>query len=279
MIKYGIDVSEHQGKIIWKNVKSDFAVIRAGYGRDISQKDKFFEENYNGCKENNIPCGAYWYSYAVTADEAGKEAAVCLETLKGKVFEYPIFFDIEEPRQLALGRKVCTEIAKAFLEKIEKAGCWAGIYSSKSYLETYIDESLRKRYAVWVAHYGVSKTSYSGQFGIWQKSNKGSIRGIGGNVDLNECYIDYPSLMKDAGLNGYSKPATGKKIKHTKGEKITLASDTVYASSTAKKGIVKSGTFYLYDAVEVQGRYRITTLPEYCGRNPVGKYVTGWVEL
>ena len=141
MIKYGIDVSEHQGKIIWKNVKSDFAVIRAGYGRDISQKDKFFEENYNGCKENNIPCGAYWYSYAVTADEAGKEAAVCLETLKGKVFEYPIFFDIEEPRQLALGRKVCTEIAKAFLEKIEKAGCWAGIYSSKSYLETYIDES------------------------------------------------------------------------------------------------------------------------------------------
>ena len=96
---------------------------------------------------------------------------------------------------------------------------------------------------------------------------------------MNECYIDYPSLMKDAGLNGYSKPATGKKIKHTKGEKITLASDTVYASSTAKKGIVKSGTFYLYDAVEVQGRYRITTLPEYCGRTPIGKYVTGWVEL
>ena len=106
MIKNGIDISEHQGVIDWQNVNAEFAIIRAGYGREISQKDKQFEANYNGCKSRNIPCGAYWYSYAVTPDEARKEAAVCLEVLKGKQFEYPIYFDIEEDRQLRLGKQL-----------------------------------------------------------------------------------------------------------------------------------------------------------------------------
>ena len=65
---------------------------------------------------------------------------------------------------------------------------------------------------------------------------------------------------------------------HKKGDKITLKNTTLYASSTAKSGVKKSGTFYLYDGVEVNGRYRITTKAGYCGRTPIGKYVTGWVD-
>lgn len=200
----GIDVSEHQGTIDWTKVSTDFVMIRAGYGREISQKDKFFETNYSGCKIRGIPCGTYWYSYAMTTEEAVKEAKVCLEVIKGKKFEFPVYFDIEEKKTLALGMEKCSAIAAAFLEIIEKAGFWAGIYSSKSNLENYISEQIRSRYAVWVAHYGVAKTNYSGNFGIWQKSNTGTVPGISGNVDLDECYVDYPAEVKAAGLNGYS---------------------------------------------------------------------------
>lgn len=224
MTKNGIDVSEHQGKINWKNVKTDFAILRAGYGREISQKDKQFDNNYKGCKANNIPCGAYWYSYAVTTQDARKEAETCLEIIKGKVFEYPIYFDIEERRQLALGKNACTAIAKAFLETVEKAGYWVGIYSSKSHLENYLSEEICQRYAVWVAHYGVGKTTYRGQFGIWQKSSAGAVAGISGCVDLNECYIDYPALIKNAGLNGY---IAENRVQHT--EYTVKKGDTLWA--------------------------------------------------
>lgn len=208
MMKNGIDVSKHQGAIDWKKVKTsgvEFAILRAGYGKSISQKDPQFETNYKGVKAAGMPVGAYWYSYATTVEEAKQEAAVCLEVLKGKQLEYPIYFDIEENSQFRLGKTACTAIAKAFLEEIESAGYFAGIYSSKSHLETYISEDLRKRYAVWVAHYGVSKTTYHGDFGIWQKSDAGKVSGIAGNVDLNECYVDYTTTIKTNGLNGFAK--------------------------------------------------------------------------
>lgn len=211
---YGIDVSKWQGKVDWKKVKADgvqFAILRAGYGRVATQKDETFEDNYKGCKAVGMPCGIYWYSYAVTEEEAKKEAAVCLEVIKGKQFEYPIYFDLEEKKQLALGKSACTAIAKAFLETVEKAGYWVGLYMSKSHLESHISEELRERYAIWVAHYGVKATSYKGQFGMWQKSSTGKVDGIEGNVDLNECYIDYPTEIKKAGLNGFKKSTVSEK--------------------------------------------------------------------
>lgn len=207
----GIDVSKHQGNINWSAVKNagvDFAIIRAGYGREISQKDVQFENNYAGCKSNGIPVGAYWYSYATSVEEAVVEAKVFLEVVKGKTFEYPVYFDLEEKKQLALGKETCTAIAKAFMDTVEKAGYWVGLYMSASPLKTYISEEVRKRYAVWVAHYGVSKTTYDGPYGMWQHSSKGRVSGISGNVDLNNCYINYPVYIKNAGLNGFKKTAT-----------------------------------------------------------------------
>ena len=169
----GIDISKHNGAVNWVQVKADgvqFAILRAGYGKEAAQKDTQFEANYAGCKAQGIPCGAYWYSYATTPAEARQEAAVCLSFLQGKTFAFPIYFDIEEQKVLAQGKTACTAIAKAFLETVEKAGYFVGIYSSKSHLESCFTEELRTRYAVWVAHYGVEKTTYHGQYGIWQKS-------------------------------------------------------------------------------------------------------------
>lgn len=221
-MKQGIDVSRWQGDIDWTKVKTDFCIMQAGYGRELSQKDAKFERNYAGCKSAGIPCGAYWYSYATSENEARKEAQVCLEVLKGKQFEYPIYYDVEEQRTLSLGREKISAIIKAFLSELEKAGYFAGLYMSASPLTAYTTEEVKSRYAVWVAHYGVSKPAYSGPYGIWQKSSTGTVPGISGNVDLNESYADYPAIIKSAGLNGYTKQAQAPAKEH---KQVTITID------------------------------------------------------
>lgn len=113
----GIDVSTHQGDIDWKKVKADdveFAILRAGYGRQLSQEDAWFERNYEGCKESKIPTGIYWYSYATTPEQAKKEADTCIKVIENKTFEYPIYFDIEDKTQLALSEEILQEITLTF---------------------------------------------------------------------------------------------------------------------------------------------------------------------
>ena len=94
MIRYGIDVSKHQGDIDWAKVrnsgKTAFAILRAGYGKIISQKDSKFEEYYAECEKNQIPVGAYWYSYAMYPEEARQEAEFFLQGIKGNKFAYPV---------------------------------------------------------------------------------------------------------------------------------------------------------------------------------------------
>ena len=203
----GIDVSVHNGNIDWSKVKNagiQFAVLRAGYGKLTSQKDKQFDTNYSGAKAAGIPVGAYWYSYAITPDEARQEAEVCLSILKGKQFEFPIFFDQEEKSTLNTGKANCSAMVRAFCEVLESAGYWVGLYTSRSVLGTHIEDDIKARYALWVAEWG-SKLNYSGSVGIWQYSEKGKEDGISGDVDLDTAYVDYPTRMKAAGLNGYGK--------------------------------------------------------------------------
>ena len=187
---------------------------------------------------------------------------------------------------LAQGKTACTAIAKAFLETVEKAGYFVGIYSSKSHLESCFTEELRTRYAVWVAHYGVEKTTYHGQYGIWQKSSTGKVSGIRGNVDMNECYTDYPAAIRKKGLNGFkaasAKPAqVAPAKKWVKGQAVKIRSNTpLFANETATtpSARLSAGTYYIYDGVLCKlGRYRVTTTAASCGKKPAGKYVTGYV--
>ena len=204
----GIDVSVHNGTIDWQKVKNtgiDFAILRAGYGKFESQKDERFEENYAGAKAVGLPIGAYWYSYAVTPDEARQEAEVCISILKDKQFEYPIFFDQEEKSQFDTGKENCSAMIRAFCDVLEKNGYWVGLYTNRSTLDTLIDDDIKTRYAIWAAEWG-SNLNYSGSVGIWQFSSRGFVDGITGNVDLNAGYVDYPTLIKENGLNGFTKP-------------------------------------------------------------------------
>lgn len=201
----GIDVSSCQKRIDWTKVSVDFAIIRAGYGRYATQKDSEFEANYSGAKKKGIPVGAYWYSYAVTPSEAQTEADVFLSVIKGKQFEYPVFLDLEEQKQLALGKDQVSAIIRAFLEKVEKAGYWVGLYMSANPLTNLVTDDIKKRYSIWVANVGVDKPAYSGAYGMWQYSWKGSVSGITGDVDLDYSYMDYPAKIKAKGLNGYGE--------------------------------------------------------------------------
>lgn len=201
----GIDVSKHNGVIDWSKAKNDinFAIIRAGYGRLASQKDIKFEKNYQGCVDNNIPKGAYWYSYATTVADIKTEAKVFLETIKGKNFEYPVYLDIEEQSQANLSSITLNAMIKAFCAILEDNGYFVGVYSYDSFFNK-VSTDVQSRYSLWVAN-----TSNIPQrvktYGIHQHSFKGSVSGIKGAVDLNNCYIDYPNIIKTNGFNGYSK--------------------------------------------------------------------------
>jgi GH25 family lysozyme M1 (1,4-beta-N-acetylmuramidase) len=205
-MKNGIDVSKHNGVIDWQKVKAqgiDFAIIRAGYGKVISQKDPNFEKNYAGAKSAGIPVGAYWYSYALTPAEAEAEARVFLQAIAGKQFEYPVWFDIEEASQFHTGKKNVSAIIRAFCSVMESAGYWVGVYSSRSAIQAYFDDEVQKRYSIWAAEWA-NALHYEGA-AIWQRSEKGRINGITGNVDLDISYVDFPAAIKEAGKNGFAK--------------------------------------------------------------------------
>lgn len=203
----GIDVSVHNGDIDWGKVKTDgidFAILRAGYGKLASQKDQKFEQNYKNAKAVNLPVGAYWYSYAMNENEARQEADVFLSVIKGKQFEMPVYFDLEEKKQFDLGKEQVSAIMRAFLKKVESAGYFVGLYGSASSLTTHTADDIKSWYTIWLAHW-VDETNYSGAYGVWQHSEKGKVAGINGNVDLDICYKDFPTIIKGKGLNGYGK--------------------------------------------------------------------------
>ena len=190
MKKILIDVSEHQGKIDWEKVKPqiDGAILRCGYGSDYTnQDDEQFKRNADECTRLGIPFGVYLYSYADSIEKAKSEAAHVLRLIKGYKLSYPVYLDLEESGT----SEGAVERVIVFGDIIEKAGYWCGIYANLYWWEMILNDSL-ERFTKWVAQY-YSKCEYTGaNLDIWQYSSKGRIDGIGGNVDMNECYRDLP---------------------------------------------------------------------------------------
>lgn len=188
----GIDVSEWQGTIDWRKVAKygvQFAVIHAGYGRELSQKDKYFERNYAGARAAGIKVGAFWYSYADSVARAEQEARTCLKVLDGKHLDLPVFFDQEyEPGILKLSTKTRTDIVLKFLETIKAAGRPCGLYSSTDFITTKLQANRLTAYPLWIAEYG-SKLHYTGKVWAWQYTDKGRVAGIKVRVDMDHGYF------------------------------------------------------------------------------------------
>lgn len=205
----GIDISYHNGEIDFSKVKSqvDFIIMRSGYGKKTTDsKEVKFDIYYEEAKKNNIPIGTYWYSYANTPEEALVEAQTFLNKVKGKKFEYPVFYDVEEKSILNQGKEIVSKIIKTFLEEVEKNGYLVGLYSSASYLENLVDDEIKDKYIIWVAQWGknIDKPKYNGKWDIWQYSSKGHIDGVQSqNVDLDFSNKNFEEIVKEQGKNGY----------------------------------------------------------------------------
>ncbi len=212
----GIDVSKWQGTINWNEAKKSgvkFAIIREGWGKKSpSQVDKKFRYNYENAKDAGIPIGVYHYSYADSAEDAKREAEFCLENIRNMQIEYPVCFDIEDREMLKLSNRQRTDIVTAFCSEVEKAGYYAMFYCNLNWLNNYlIKEELLPKYDLWLANWSAVKLPL--ECGIWQKSDKGIVNGIGGNVDIDISYKNYPEIIKLKGLNGFAKSNVSNAIK------------------------------------------------------------------
>ena len=199
--KVGIDVSVHQKEIDWAKVKEagiEFAFIRVGYRgytEGIMHDDDYFEANIKGAKENGIPVGIYYFSQAVTLEEAAEEAQYVIEHLEGYEIDLPVVFDMEEPdngdhgRTMELSRQQQTDIALEFLALVERAGYTPMIYDSALLYERDYDLQYLQGYRFWVADYS-SRPKYPYVFDIWQYSSSGHVDGVEGRCDMDLMLIE-----------------------------------------------------------------------------------------
>jgi len=204
----GIDVSAWQGRPDWKKVKEsgiEFAILRAGYGKN--HVDGSFHYNAKACNEIGLPIGVYWFSYALNVDEAKREADYVCNAIEDYKIEYPVCFDYEydsinnaKKNGVIPDYALIQAMAEAFLKRVEERGYYAMNYSNLDFLNHGF-EKLTSRFDTWLAQWS-SKPSR--ECGIWQYSDKGSIPGIAGNVDLNIAYKDYPAII--AGKTKEEKP-------------------------------------------------------------------------
>jgi len=198
---FGIDVSHHQGRINWSAVAADgveFALIRMGY-RGYSQggimTDKSFAYNLEQAQSSGIAVGLYFFSQAVTVEEAQEEARYLLAGLGDTQIAGPIVFDWEEiagtdARTDYVKRETLTDMAAAFCAEIESAGHKAMVYFNQETGYFHYDLSRLEQYGFWLAEYK-SHPSFYYDFDIWQYSSTGRVAGIEGSVDLNLCFGDY----------------------------------------------------------------------------------------
>lgn len=200
----GIDISYCQPKVDWSKVAVDFCIIQIGGGYIARKKDTMYESHYAGAKSRGIPVGGYWFTQAMNEQEAREEADICIDLMKGKQFEFPIWLDLEQERQFKLGKAKVSAIIRAWLERVEKAGFWVGLYTNLSGLTYYVEDDIKKRYSVWLAQWDTQKPSIDWA-GIWQ-TGTATVAGFPEPVDADVAYINYTPKIKERGLNGYGKP-------------------------------------------------------------------------
>ena len=196
----GIDVSRWQGQIDWAKIKSagiTFAILKCGGSDAGFYTDRTFEYNYNEAKKNGIAVGAYYFvGRDCISYEAGQaDAKRMLSIVNGKEFDLPLFIDCEaQETKYKVG---ITDAILGFYDVMKASGRNAGVYASKtSGFKDRIEDERIQHIPHWVAQYNTTCT-YDKPYIIWQKSSKGRIDGINGNVDLNEAQEQVFDIKKN----------------------------------------------------------------------------------
>ncbi len=200
---YGMDVSQHNGKINFKKAKRDgieFVFIRVGYTGYTKSSfslnlDKKYKTYIKDATKAGLKVGVYWYSQSTKVSEAKKEANALLKAIKGYSITMPVVFDYEfadtkkgRLDSAKLSKTNMTANALAFLNTVSNAGYDACIYASENFLEEHLyANQISSNFKVWLANYS-SKTNYKGDYEFWQHTAKGRVSGMRGNVDINFWY-------------------------------------------------------------------------------------------
>lgn len=251
----GCDISSFQNGISLANVKKDgaeFVIIRGGltgWGSSrVKSKDACFEKFYKEAKQIGLPCGCYYYSCADSAKKGEEEAEFLYNNcLKGKQFEFPIYIDVED-EHWQLGKKNgVTDAIIAFCRYLEKKGFFAGVYSSTSWFENSIDTKRLEAFSKWVADWRGKKPTfkYNG-FDMWQTG----LASYGGKrIDADTAYKNFPKIIKEAGLNGFTKAVEAKPVYYTvkKGDTLTAIArkyKTTVSQLVAWNGIKDANKIY-----------------------------------
>lgn len=248
---FGIDISVWQRGINLTQAKNEgvrFAILRGMYG---NAKDTEFETHYKNAKANDLGVGVYQWGRASNVAQAREEAQILIDNcLKGKQFEYPIYYDVEDSILINLSVNDLTEVIKAWAETIENAGYFAGIYMNQSAFDNEVRSSeLAKLYSQWRAKWTTENNKPNAQ--MWQfggetnliRSNK-----IAGYVcDQDYAFIDFPSIMKADGLNGFSKTNAPKKKSVSEVAKEVI--DGKWGNGNARKTALTNAG-YDYKAVQ-----------------------------
>ena len=260
----GIDVSKWQGKIDWEKVKQsgiEFAFIRIGYRGEngIIYKDDNADYNIQQAQKAGVLVGVYFFSTAVSEAEALEEAKWTSQAIEGYSISYPVVYDCEgfsrvTSRMHSLTKEERTNNALAFLKEVKSVGYDAMFYGALNELKNSADwdiAKIEKKYKVWVAQYP-SVTypekiapDYNRELHTWQYTNKGSVNGISGNVDMVVCYFK-TKLAKPKNKN--ATPPTAKAPLTDEEKLYTAVNETVTAkevtnlraAATTKSDIVIS---------------------------------------
>ena len=197
----GIDISEVQDYVNFVDVRKsgiDFVMLRVGargYGTGQLILDDYFSDNLKRATDAGLEVGVYFYSQAISKEEAIEEANMVIENLGDYRISYPVAYYMERvsgdsARTDVLSRAQRTEIAKAFLDTIEAAGYMTLIYGNKEWLIKQIDMSKLTAYDVWLSQ-EADIPDYPYKFTMWQYDRSALVDGVAGYVDLNISFVDY----------------------------------------------------------------------------------------
>ena len=244
-VTLGIDVSKYQGTIDWEQVAQsgvEFAMIRVGYrtkATGILYEDPGARYNLQEAAKNGILVGAYFFSSAVTEEEAREEAAWVADFIARYPITYPVAYNCEDfqspdSRQYGLGTAERTDIACAFLDTISSAGYTPMFYASRNEMEGNAQwdmDTLGSKYRVWVSQYPqepypeTAASTYSGSHAMWQYTSQGTVAGIRGSVDVNLAYFGYSQAAEAKDQTPAEEVAANPEL----GIRFTEINDTVTA--------------------------------------------------
>lgn len=296
-----IDISNHNGSVNWKQVKEDKidgVMIRAGYG--FWNEDTRLLDNVKGAEAYGIPYGLYFYSYATNMEQARAEVNGFLNSIKNFKPTLPVVCDTEDAdywrqRNGNPSWRLLADMCYMQLKELEKAGYYAMWYANLYWARNLLAVKPElKTVDLWLAHWTNKMGNPGMPVGIWQYTSSGPAYGSGiQHTDMNIGFLDYPSIIKKAGLNGHKKspviPTTKNKVENVRPKKKdieTLAQEVRKGlwgdQPEREKRLTRAGYSFLKVQARVNELESIIRVGDYVritgSRYATGETIPGWVK-